>query len=85
MTHRGGSRDVSTDFYNPAFSTYDLPAEIAKVAWTLQHYRDNLSATLGELDSNCAQFVGATTNNRGTRLACASLTRSFPATLRRPD
>jgi hypothetical protein len=54
----------SVAYYNEGFTTYEASAGIAKDAWSLQLYGQNLSDTRGELFSSYNPFVKAVTVNR---------------------
>jgi outer membrane receptor protein involved in Fe transport len=74
-THQGGSyastdqltktlQGASVAFYDPGFTTYDASAGVAKDAWTVQLYGQNLTNTNANLFSSYNDFVKATTVNR---------------------
>jgi iron complex outermembrane receptor protein len=73
--HTGGSyattdristtlQGVSVAFYDPGFTTYDASAGIAKDAWTVSLYGDNLTDVQATLFSSYAEYVKMNTINR---------------------
>jgi len=67
-THQGGSyattdpisktlQGVSVAFYDPGFSTYDAAVGVARDAWTVQLYGENLTDTRGVPFSSYDEFV----------------------------
>jgi hypothetical protein len=75
VQHRGGSysttdrlsttlQGVSVAFYNPGFTTYDASVGVAKDAWTVSLYGENISDTLATVYSSYAEYVKMNTINR---------------------
>jgi iron complex outermembrane receptor protein len=71
-SHQGGTvsttdritktlQGVSVDFYNPAFTTYDAAIGVAKDAWTVGLYGENLADTRGVTFSSYVEWVKADT------------------------
>jgi iron complex outermembrane recepter protein len=78
--HQGGSYSTtdqltktlqgqSVAFYNPGFTTYDASLGIARDAWTVSLFGENLADTRGILFSSYAQWVKADTINRPRTLS----------------
>jgi iron complex outermembrane recepter protein len=63
----------SEAFYDPGFTTYNAAAGVARDAWTVQAYCDNLTDVQGDLYSFYTLFVKANTISRprtaGVRLS----------------
>ena len=75
VVHQGGSysstdkltktlQGASVAFYDPAFTTYEAAAGIAKDTWTVQVYGENLTDTNANLFSSYNDFIKATTVSR---------------------
>jgi iron complex outermembrane receptor protein len=71
-SHQGGTlsttdqitktlQGVSVAFYNPAFTTYDAALGVAKDAWTVGVYGENLANTRGVTFSTYTEYVKADT------------------------
>jgi len=52
---------TSVDFYNPGYTTYDAAIGVAKDAWTVGVYGENITDTLGVPYSSYAEWVKANT------------------------
>ncbi len=66
-THQAHSYSATgniTTYDQPGFSTYDASLGVAKDAWSVQFYGQNLSNTRADLFENGNQFVTAETINR---------------------
>jgi iron complex outermembrane receptor protein len=57
----GGINTTVLRFENPAYSTYDASAGVAKDAWNAHLYIQNLSNSNASLFTNTGQFVVAET------------------------
>jgi len=57
----GGINTTLLRFENPAYSTYDASAGVAKDAWNAHVYVQNLSNSNASLFTNTGQFVVAQT------------------------
>ena len=55
---------MSVAFYNPSYTTYDASVGVAKDAWTVSFYGDNITDTLATIYSSYAEYVKMNTINR---------------------